>query len=82
MTITANTPPKALDDTNYNLVPGKDLIVAFDISATDGLTRRATLPGPTMFSKNNTAEAATQNRSVNYLTHAGRVHIVEKIEVL
>ena len=82
VTIPANTPPKALDDTNYNLVPGKDLIVAFDISATDGLTRRATLPGPTMFSKNNTAEAATQNRSVNYLTHAGRVHIVEKIEVL
>jgi hypothetical protein len=84
VTIPANTPPKALDDTNYNLVLGKDLIVAFDISgatATDGFTRRATLAGPTMFSKNNTAEAATQNRSVNYLTHAGRVHIVEKIEV-
>ena len=85
VTIPANTPPKALDDTNYNLVLGKDIIVAFDISgatATDGFTRRATLAGPTMFSKNNTAEAATQNRSVNYLTHAGRVHIVEKIEVL
>jgi hypothetical protein len=80
VTIPANT-EKTSDITNYTLVSGKDLLIAFDISITDGSARRATLPGPTQYFKANTTEAAVQTRSPNYLTFAGRVSIVEKIEV-
>jgi hypothetical protein len=81
VTIPANT-EKRSDITNYTLVLGKDLLVAFDISTTDGSARRATMPGPTQYFKPNTAEAAVQTRSANYQTFAGRVSIVEKIEVV
>jgi hypothetical protein len=70
------------DVTNYNLVLGQDLFIAFDISTTDGSARRATMPGPTQYFKPNTAEAAVQIRSANYQTFAGRVSIIEKIEVV
>ena len=79
-TIPANT-EKTSDITNYTLVLGKDLLIAFDISTTDGSARRATMPGPTQYFKPNTAEAAVQTRSPNYQTFSGRVSIVEKIEV-
>jgi hypothetical protein len=81
VTIPANT-EKTSDITNYTLVLGKDLLIAFDISTTDGSARRATMPGPTQYFKANTAEAAVQIRSANYQTFAGRVSIVEKIEVV
>jgi hypothetical protein len=80
VTIPANT-SKISDETNYNLVLGKDLIVAFDINATNGAARRAVLAGPVMYSKKNTAEASLQNRTGNYTPHANSVYIVEKIEV-
>ena len=80
VTISANT-EKTSDITNYTLVLGKDLLIAFDISTTDGSARRATMPGPTQYFKPNTAEAAVQTRSPNYQTFSGRVSIVEKIEV-
>ena len=70
------------DVTNYNLVLGQDLFIAFDISTTDGSARRATMPGPTQYFKANTAEAAVQIRSPNYQTFAGRVSIIDKIEVV
>jgi hypothetical protein len=81
VTIPANT-EKTSDITNYTLVLGKDLLIAFDISTTDGSARRATMPGPTQYFKPNTAEAAVQIRSPNYQTFAGRVSIVEKIEAV
>jgi hypothetical protein len=81
VTIPANT-EKRSDITNYTLVLGKDLLIAFDISTTDGSARRATMPGPTQYFKPNTAEAAVQTRSANYQTFAGRVSIIDKIEVV
>jgi hypothetical protein len=81
VTIPANT-EKTSDVTNYTLVLGKDLFIAFDISTTDGSARRATMPGPTQYFKPNRAEAAVQTRSANYLTFAGRVSIIDKIEVV
>ena len=81
VTLPANTPPKISDETNYNLVLGKDLTVAFDINATNGAARRAVLVGPAMYSKTNTAEAGLQNRTGNYTPHVNFVYIVEKIEV-
>ena len=87
VTILANATkanPAVSDVTNldFNLAPGQDLLIAFDISPTDGSARRATMPGPTQYFKANTAEAAVQTRSANYQTFAGRVSIVEKIEVV
>ncbi len=79
-TLPANT-PKVSDVTNYNLVSGKDLLIAFDVSATAGAVRRAVVGGSTMYSKKNTAEAGVQNRTANYVVNIGLVYIVEKIEV-
>jgi hypothetical protein len=70
------------DVTNYNLVLGQDLFIAFDISTTNGSARRATMPGPTQYFKANTAEAAVQIRSPTYQTFAGTVFIIDKIEVV
>jgi len=80
VTIPKNT-TKVSDKTNYTLVVGKDLIIAFEITA-GPLGKLAPFTGPHMYSKNVT-EAGTLTRAANYdKTRSNSVYIVEKIEVL
>jgi hypothetical protein len=87
VTILANATkanPAVSDVTSHDIVLGQDLLIAFDISTTDGSARRATMPGPTQYFKPNSAEAGRPPppRSPNYQTFAGRVSIIDKIEVI
>lgn len=70
------------DVTTYNLVLGKDLIVAFNISGTAGSARKTSVAGPTVYFKEVRQEAGQQTRSANYLSQPDTVFIVEKIEVI
>jgi hypothetical protein len=83
VTIPANT-PKLSDKTDYTLVTGQDLIIAFEIT-TGPLGKLAPFAGPNMYSKPNVMEAMViipPNRTAGYTTHNNSVYIVEKIEVL
>jgi hypothetical protein len=88
VTILANATkanPAVSDVTSHDFVlgPGQDLLIALDISTTDGSARRATMPGPTQYQKLGPPEAAKPPpRSPNYQTFAGRVSIIDKIEVV
>jgi hypothetical protein len=79
----ANPAVSDVTDLVFNLAPGQDLLIAFDISTTDGSARRATMPGPTQYRNLGPPEAAKPPpRSPNYSTFAGRVSIIDKIEVV
>lgn len=83
VTIPANT-AKLSDKTNYTLVAGKDLIIAFDITS-GPLGKLAPFAGPNMYSKPNVTEAMVlipPNRTAGYTPHNNSVYVVEKIEVL
>ena len=83
VTIPANT-QKLSDKTDYTLVAGKDLIIAFDITS-GPLGKLVPFAGPNMYSKPNVAEAIVTippNRTAGYTAHNNSVYIVEKIEVL
>ncbi len=80
VTIAANS-TETSDLTNYNLVSGNDLLVAFNIGGTNGAARRVALAGCNMYSKKNTAEATSPNRTANYIPHPTSVYIVEEIDV-
>jgi hypothetical protein len=84
VTIPATAAPALSDETNYTLVAGKDLIIAFDISpaAGSGSARVLGLTNCTMYSKTNVTEAGTSIRTAGYTTHINSVYIVRKIEVL
>jgi hypothetical protein len=84
VTIPATAAPTLSDETNYTLVAGKDLIIAFDISpaAGSGSARVLGLTNCTMYSKKNVTEAGTSPRTAGYTTHINSVYIVRKIEVL
>jgi len=83
VTIPANT-QKLSDKTDYTLVAGKDLVIAFDITS-GPLGKLVPFAGPNMYSKPNVAEAMVTippNRAAGYTAHNNSVYIVEKIEVL
>ena len=83
VTIPAST-AKLSDKTDYTLVAGKDLIIAFDITS-GPLGKLAPFAGPNMYSKPNVTEAMViipPNRTAGYTAHNNSVYIVEKIEVL
>jgi len=83
VTIPANT-ARLSDETNYTMVAGKDLIIAFDITS-GPLGKLAPFTGPNMYSKPNVTEAMVlipPNRTAGYTIHSNSVYIVEKIEVL
>jgi hypothetical protein len=86
VTILATAAPTLSDETNYSLVAGKDLIIAFDISPAisppAGSARKLGLTNCTMYSKKNVTEAGTSIRTAGYTTHINSVYIVRKIEVL
>jgi hypothetical protein len=82
VTIPATTAATLSDETNYTLVAGKDLIIAFDISPAAGSSRKLGLTNCTMYSKKNVTEAGTSIRTAGYTTHINSVYIVRKIEVL
>lgn len=85
VTIPKNT-TKLSDQTNYTLVAGKDIIIAFDITS-GPLGKLAPFTGPSMYSKPNVTEAmvlipSLPNRTAGYTKRINSVYIVEKIEVL
>jgi hypothetical protein len=70
----------------YQLNQTVPLLIAFDINNTAGqgtfrFVGNVAAGAATMFSRQNTAEAGTNNRTAGYNTLA-RIHIVEKIEVV
>ena len=74
---------KTLDPIYYNFDQTKDLIIAFDISFTEGNVRRGGLTGAEAYFKANTQEAGLADRSPGYPGHElNTLYLVEKIEVL
>lgn len=73
-------------EVDFPMAANKDLIVAFDISASNGTqTRRLTsgVGASACFINGNAAEALVENRSpTGWATRPGMVYLVEKIEVL
>jgi hypothetical protein len=56
ITLTPNV-PNTLPAFSYTLDKTKDLVLAFDISPTDGAGRRKAMNGPVFYSKNGVQEA-------------------------
>jgi hypothetical protein len=71
----------ALDPFNYTVDTSKDLIVAMNISAAAGVSRKATVPGSTLYVKPNVREAAQANRTTAYQPTPNSVYLVETLEV-
>jgi len=69
------------DIISFPVVTGEDLLVAFDVSATSQNVLRRGVTGSQAYTKNNTAEAATQDRSAGYSTENNVVYCIERIEV-
>ena len=81
VTIAANA-MQVLGPTDYALVPGKDLIVAFDL-ASPAAGRGGDRPGSAYFIHSNIDEAAkTVRTATGYTKSADLVYLIEKIEVL
>jgi len=74
---------RTLDPISYDLNQNEDLIIAFDISFTDGNVRRGGLSGAEAYFRANTQEAGLADRSPGYPGHElNTLYLVEKIEVL
>jgi hypothetical protein len=83
VTIAQNTAPVTVGPVNYTLDITKDLLVAFDISNTQGNLRVGALTGGDTYSSPATAEAGAQPRTAGYqASPPGNLCLVEKIEVL
>jgi len=81
-----NGNPLTLPAVDFPLAPGRDLLVAFDISGTNASqTRRVTggVGASACYSKANVAEALVENRTpTGWIPRTGMVYLVEKVEVL
>jgi hypothetical protein len=76
-----NGVPVVSDIISYPVIQGQDLLIAFNVSpASQNVLRRA-VTGPVAYTRNNTAEAATQDRSAGYTTNNNLVYCIERIEV-
>jgi hypothetical protein len=79
--ILQNGMPAVSDIISYPIAAGADLLIAFDVNATSQNLLRRTVTGAQAYIRNNTSQAAAQNRSAGYLTNNNLVHCVDKIEV-
>ncbi len=76
-----NGVPVVSDIVSYPVAQGQDLLIAFNVSpASQNVLRRA-VTGAVAYTRNNTAEAATQLRSAGYGTNNDVVYCIERIEV-
>jgi hypothetical protein len=76
-----NGVPVVSDIITFPVTQGEDLLIAFDVSATSQNVLRRGVTGTQAYRRNNTAEAATQDRSAGYGTENNLAYCIERIEV-
>jgi hypothetical protein len=66
---------------SYPVTQGQDLLIAFNVSPASQNVLRRGVTGAVGYTRNNTAEAATQDRSAGYGTNNDLMYCIERIEV-
>ncbi|MFO1092478.1 MAG: fibronectin type III domain-containing protein [Planctomycetaceae bacterium] len=69
------------DIVQYPVTQGQDLIIAFDVDPASQNVLRRTVVGAEAYLRNNTAQAAAQDRAPGYATINNVVYCIERIEV-
>jgi len=77
---TPNGELRTSDPVAYAVIAGQDLHVAFNVDNGSGRVLRRTVAGRVSYSRNNAADAASQNRP-NYNTNNNDVYCVEAVEI-